>query len=403
MRTLLLLSVALLWVGEIAAQDAALDITYRSGSSVIVEMGEFDGPAGEKVRSVLRANLARWANVDFDAPSPDYHLTGQVNAVPGGLMLRLVLEDSLLDMVVEDVRFRLPRAESAELRMAIHAVSDDVQEWLTGQRGFAATQIAFVGHTPLGRGLHLVDSDGENLTLLVDQSRPIVTPRWTSDGQRILYTTFLYGDARIVELNLETMEERILVERDGTNAGAIWGPRGCYLYFAGTVGSDTGILRWSPGGGAEVLIHHPGSDAFSPAISGSSLVYVTDRSGIPQIRQFDLEARREQRVRPFGRSTETQAPDISPDADRIAVQHRTSAGFQIGIYSRNGETGRALTTMGNNRDPSFAPGGNFLVYRSDLGGHGLYIMDVEAGERIRLTYGDFRYPAWSPVLLSITE
>ena len=59
--------------------------------------------------------------------------------------------------------------------MAVHGISDAVQEWITGQRGMAQTRIAFIR----GNAVRVVDSDGEQ-----EQAMPVAGARCRRPGTR---------------------------------------------------------------------------------------------------------------------------------------------------------------------------------------------------------------------------
>ena len=66
-----------------------------------------------------------------------------------------VVRDSVLPVLLAAdsvARFRGAR----DYRLALHTMSDQIEQWLTGTRGISATRIAYVR----GKNLHLVDSDG---------------------------------------------------------------------------------------------------------------------------------------------------------------------------------------------------------------------------------------------------
>ncbi|HUE76641.1 MAG TPA: hypothetical protein VMM83_01750, partial [Longimicrobiales bacterium] len=333
---------------------------------------------------------------------------GMERSESDGWRLRLALHDVVYGSVKEIRLFDLPPADDDAFRMAVHAVSDEVVRWATGEPGMAATRIALTRH--LGDGTYellMVDSDGENLER-VDTHLRLYSPAWSPDGRRLAYQ---YGDEErnsLVERDLRTgrvktlTEARILAQTpsyapDGEKlAIALWVDRGMEIHEY-DVARDCCLRRLSRRPRIDM---HP---SYSP--DGRRLAFQSDRLGNPQI--FTMEAGGGDAILitafEVGGAGYYTSPEWSPRASQLVFHGRSRGGvFQIMIADANrpGAPVQQITSQGRSEDPSWAPDGRHIVFsgvRED--GMGLYVIDLVTG-RIRplVTGGRYRMPAWSPQL-----
>jgi len=132
----------------------------------------------------------------------------QMTSMPTGV--HVALHDVAKGQVVNVGDFALPSAGySREWRMAVHRTSDEIARWMTGQRGIAATRIAYIRGTGKAAAIRIVDSDGAGeITVPTDENG--ISPAWHPSGTMLAYST--YGDvaSRIVLFDLTTANSRTL-------------------------------------------------------------------------------------------------------------------------------------------------------------------------------------------------
>ena len=86
--------------------------------------------------------------------------------------------------IVQVADFPLPvTGGSPEWRLAVHGVSDEIEQWITGTRGVAQTRILFVR----GGRVYVVDTDGY-YERLVSEAGFSLSPSWAPDGHTISYS-----------------------------------------------------------------------------------------------------------------------------------------------------------------------------------------------------------------------
>ena len=351
----------------------------------------------------------------WDRMGADWLLSGQIEGSGEGYVLVLEAHSVVYGALEERGRFPLPDPLDPDFRMAVHRASDAVVDWIFDEPGMAATRIAFSMSRNDGetREIYTVDSDGENLRRVTDHEDLALSPDWSPDGDRILYSAIEAETRqwRIFETDLAAGSASLVQPlREGNYYTPAYLPDGERIAFQVHTGSRTGLFRYDLGrnccltnlteGRAEDL-----NPSFSP--DGRWLVFNSNRLGsaVPQIYVMGADGGGAELVSPYeyGRAGYYTAPDWAPFGDRIAFTGRVgrSGRFHI-LVARRGDRSSLLqlTAEGNNEDPSWAPDGRHIVFvgRRDWG-YGLMVVDTATGAiRTVLRGVDVGEPDWSPPL-----
>ena len=413
-----LLAASALAAAPAAAQDSvvvrlrAQYETQRSPGFVVLPIA---GGAGSEIAGILRRDLefsnrfemaeatgARaGAALDLEAWSQrgaEWVLEGALT----GTTLRLTLHDAAYGTVKGSGNFTVPAANARGFRMAVHAASDAVVRWATGEPGMAASRIAFVTQGRGSKEIYLVDSDGENVTRVTSDGSISLSPSWSPDGGRIAYTSFRGGAPLLYERDLGSGADRVLSDRAGINITPSYAPDGRTVAFATTVGGHTEIATIGPEG-LRQQTRGRGYENLSPTWSpdGRRFAFVSDRLGEPQI--YVMSPGGEPRLvsaYTYGGRGYSTSPDWSPAGPAIVYHTRVNGRMQIAAVSADGGSPRMLTNSGHNEDPSWAPDGRHVVFASDRDGGGLFVLDTVTGTVRPLVRGrGFGLPDWSPTLV----
>jgi len=417
----------------IAAPVRAQDTTYKGitlnaqynplrdkvGIAVLPVTGAF----GDSIRAIISRDLDysdRFTVIPVDSTDPSalrapgagaglnypvfVHMAAAaiVQITPVATGLHVVLHDAARGQVVNVNEFAIPSGGlGRDWRLAVHGVSDEIERWITGQRGIAATRIAYVR----GQSMRIVDSDGaDEITVPTDQCG--VSPAWNRTGTTVVYSTCGAG-SRIMAIDLATGRARALIgpTRNTTYLTPVFMPDGNTVVYsrAGENGSDLFTIS-ATGGTPHRVTSGQGTDNTNPAPSpnGRRFVFTSGRLGHPELYITDADGTNVQVLTDFENSDTTfrSDPDWSPDGRQIAYSERSHGRFQVRTVQASGSTPHFLTSEGENEQPSWAPDARHLVFTSTRTGvRQLWIMDSESGRMRQLTFSaGARLAAWSPRL-----
>ena len=330
----------------------------------------------------LERNVSRWENERRD--SVELSITRNIQ--------RIARQDTVAREQALDAQ-----------RLNIHRISDEVERWITGRPGIAATRIAYV-HNGL---IRLVDSDGANDRAVTRRGLSL-SPAWHPRGDRIVYSKFLEGGAgtQLEEFELASGRTRT-ISGGGLNITPAYSQDGRSIIYASGSESGTDLMMAAVDNPSLVqrLTFGRGSDNGSPSFSpdGRQIAFFSSRSRFPQIYTMDADGSNLQLLTPFtpGVRSYRAAPDWSPDGRAVAYEQQMGD-FQVWMINIRDKQSRQLTSVGENEGPSWAPDGRHLAISSTRGGSKqIWVLDTESGRFRQLTRNaGARLAAWSPMISS---
>jgi TolB protein len=431
-RVVAILAVVVAVPQQGSAQDTAkgvrIGLRYDPGTKPGIAVLPISGDVGDSVRAILERDfdysdrlavvtltaadgLLLTSQTAAGAPVPlNYPVFAklgaaavlQVTPTPRGL--HYTLHDVARAQVAKVEEFVLAKPElGRDWRSAVHGTSDEVEEWITGQRGIAQTRIAFIRSNVV----RFIDSDGQQ-----EQSLPMLgaalSPSWHPTGGMIAYNTF-GPESRIVLHDLRTGRVRDLgSQRNTTNLTPVFTPDGKSLAYSlsSENGADLYLVPLDGEAFPRRVTVGRGSENVQPTFSpdGNRMAFMSDRSGHPEVYIMDADGTNPDifTAFDFGDQNYRASPDWSPDGRQVAFQTRIDGRFQIFTMSLRDRQPRQLTSEGENEDPSWSPDGRHIVFSSTRSGtRQLWILDTESGRLRQLTQvGGSRLPAWSPRLVA---
>ncbi|MFI5235596.1 MAG: hypothetical protein ACHQXA_07800 [Gemmatimonadales bacterium] len=328
----------------------------------------------------------------------------EVTGVAGATAIRL--HDLVAAQVREDHIAVLPGVGAPDFRMAVHRVADEVVRWVTGQPGIAASRILY-GE---GNRIWRMDSDGADRVAVTNPGERALSPAWSPDATKMVFT--LLGDGRgpLVIQDLATgVRSPVPGATTGLNITPTFSPDGQSVAYARSTeaGTDIYLTNVTQACCTQRLTVGRYSDNLSPTFSPDArrIAFVSNRPGVPQVYVMAADGTAQELFAPFdfGATGDSYAPDWSPDGARVVFHREVSGTPQVFVLDVARRKVRQLTSTGRNEDASWAPDGRHAVFVSDRSGHRqLWVIDVESG-RIRqlATPGATQLPAWSRRLAAV--
>jgi len=334
----------------------------------------------------------------------DYVVIGRVNDAPDGNGFDVVYE--LFDVHTQErLLSQITSVGLGDLRFGSHRVADAIYEKLTGVPGAFSTRIAYVSATGLGKDqnyqLFVADADGFNPQPVVGSPEPLLSPNWSHDGQRLAYVSFEKGNSAIYVQNVATGARELVSSGKGINGAPAFSPDDRYLAMTLSYSGNPEIyIKDLSTGQKRQITDHWAIDtepAWSP--DGKHVYFTSDRGGRPQIYRVAASGGKATRITREG--TYNARVTISPDGSRIAIAQGRGNEYRIAILELETGRMRTLTPGVLDESPSFAPNGSMILYATREDSRGVLAAvsaDGNVRQRLILTEGDVREPAWSPVI-----
>jgi TolB protein len=275
-------------------------------------------------------------------------------------------------------------------RNALFRAADLAVKAMTGKPGFFASKLAFIGERSGKPEVYVGDLFLGEVKQITNDKALAVTPRWSPDGGRIIYTSFFRsGFPDIFVMDLGSLQRNTFVSFKGTNSGARFSPNGqnVAMVLSGEgnpeiyVGNASGrnITRKTRTTAVEA------SPSFSP--DGSQLIFTSDAAGGPQLYVMPAAGGAPRRL-PTRLSGYCAEPDWSKaDPSKIAFTARIGRGFQIAVYDMKGGIAKQVSKQPADAvEPSWLADGRHVVFSSrSAGASSLWILDTENGKATQLS------------------
>ena len=287
------------------------------------------------------------------------------------------------------------------LRLMTHRWADELVYRYTGEQGIARTKIAYVSEKGNGRELFVMDYDGYGPQQVTADGLLNLMPTWAPDRKSLVYTAYRQRKQEIIQRELGSGKEQILVKPASLNITPTFSQDGKSLVYASAQNGNSDLFKLEFSTMAiERLSSHRSAD-LSPSWSpdGRRLVFTSDRGGRPQLYIMDSSGSNVRRLTYEG--DYNAAPVWSPQGDWIAYVCRIAGqGFKLCRITPDGQRLVQITKGPSIDDsPSWSPNGRHIVFSSiRRGKSNIYLINNDGTGLEQLTSGGTHYssPSWSP-------
>ncbi len=395
----------------LAGAVLTIEITQGVEGALPIAVPPFQGASPLDIAGVVRADLARSGRFrPMKSPSPGVPLdltpfrergaeslvVGEVKATPQGYEVSFRLFDAVQGEMLLGHRFA--PVPGTRLRAVAHRISDMVYEKLLGEPGAFSTRIAYIAEEGGRYALKVADADGYNDRTVLESEAPLLSPAWSPDGRDIAYVSLEGEGSQVFIQDLATGKRRRVSAYPGLNSAPAFSPDGRYLALTLSKDGDPEIYLINIATRRlRRLTDNPAIDtepAFSP--DGRYIYFTSDRGGTPQIYRIPREGGEARRITFEG--DYNASPDVSPDGRALALVHRSRGRYRIALLDLDTLALSELTEGPLDESPSFAPNGSMILYSVHGGTLAAVSRDGRVRQRLLLSGGDAREPAWSPFL-----
>ncbi|MGO2386605.1 MAG: Xaa-Pro aminopeptidase [Psychrobacter sp.] len=208
--------------------------------------------------------------------------------------------------------------------------------------------------------LYSIRPDGSDRQLIDQLNGYIYAPAWSADGQLLAYSKQAPREHPKIYIYDRSSDTRnLVVNAEGSNMSASFSPDGQDLLYSSTVGGNADIYKMRlSDGNIQQLTTLPSTEVQpSYAADGQSFVYTSDkvRAGRPRIYRYDFATGN---ATPVSTNGYVASPQLSLDGERMAYLN----GRKAAIMTLT--TGQVvnLAETGLDEPARLSPSGNYAVY-----------------------------------------
>ncbi|MCX8509590.1 MAG: TolB family protein, partial [Rhodobacteraceae bacterium] len=188
------------------------------------------------------------AYADWKAINVQALIVGAVTNSGGQINVKFRLFDVFSDSEMGDgLQFG---GGQGDWRRIAHKVADQIYSRITGEGPYFDSRVVFVSESgPKGarqKQLAIMDYDGANVEYLTDASSIVLAPRFSAQGDRVLFTSFETGSPRIKMMDLSSRSAKALADLQGNMTFAPrFSPDGDTVVFSLENGGNTDLYSMS--------------------------------------------------------------------------------------------------------------------------------------------------------------
>lgn len=275
----------------------------------------------------------------------------------------------------------------SSLRNALLRAADAAVLHLTRRPGYFSGRLAFVSERTGRSEIYTSDLFFGDMLQRTQNRSQVVTPRWSPDGSRIVYTGYWRnGFPDIYVLDIASNESKVLISMKGTNTGGRFSPDGQRLAMVLSGEGNPEVYIANPAGRLLARVTRTerqieATPSWSP--DGARLVVASDgvATGKPQLYLVDARQNSTLQRLPTNISGYCAEPDWShANSDLIAFTVASGSGYEIAVYSLAKREASVVTSGGGDAiEPCWLSDGRHVLYTArSAGASRIWIVDSES-------------------------
>lgn len=366
------------------------DLTL-SGYFNVIPQGAFKSQAEREGATIDSVKFSYWNSIGAQAL-----VKGSVDSQGGKYVVTLRLFDPLIPEMLVGKQYTFTKKE---LREVAHRFSDEIMEALTGIRGVFNTKIAYTVATKKGgKDIYVMDMDGENSKKLTNLKSITMSPAWSPDGTKIVFTSYTRGQPDLYMMSSDGKNLKQIVGGSGSKITPSWSPDGSRIAYSSSASGEADIYTIGAGGGHNSRLTSSKGIDIAPTWSpdGGVIIFASDRTGGLHLYRVNADGGSVSRLTFVG--YQNDMPNWSPMGDKVTFAGRSMGTFDVFIMNPDGSNIQRLTIgTGSNEHPTWSPDGRFIVFSSTREGEsGIYLMRADGSNQTRISEGNGMLPEWGP-------
>lgn len=334
-------------------------------------------------------------NLNYLSKTARYSLTALIKAEESISIITTLYDNNLKEPILK----KSYTSSLESLTRMAHIISDDIVEKITGKKGIAHSRITFSNDSTGYKEIYMIDYDGENLYQMTNHKSISIVPKWSSDGNKIFYTSYRYGNPDLFVIDMMEGKIKTFSRYQGLNIAGGFSPDGNEMALTLSRGKDPSIYIVNlVTKEVKKLLDNFGvcaSPTYSP--DGKEIAFVSDRPGNPQLYIYNLETKNYRKITNF---YWVDSPNWSENGKWIVFSGRETKSERLNIFITDPTTSmihRLTRNEGDNEDPSFSPDSRFIVFTSTRNKkRQIFVMDLD-GSAPRLLSDKIKGNSYTPM------
>ena len=282
--------------------------------------------------------------------------------------------------------------------------------------GASTPRIAFHSNRDGNWNIYVMNPDGSGQTRLTDNPAADSWPSWSPDGRRITFISSRddpdpNDDDRIWNIyvmNEDGSDQTRLTNNSAWHSLPRWSPDGRRIAFQSYLDGDWEIFLMNAGGSGQIRLTDNSAGDAEPSWSpdGRRIAFQSNRDENAEIYVMNADGSGQTRL--TNEAANDRFPSWSPDGQRIAFYSYRDENWEVYVMNAEG-SGQTRLTDNPARDirPSWSPHGRHIAFSSDRDDPdpddndrimSIYVMNVDGSDETRLTDNSATDHAsdWSP-------
>lgn len=279
----------------------------------------------------------------------------QINVVAGSYLAshKLTIESAPISGVTPyPVRFEIPAGANSGMKregtIVYASTKTKVRKW----------------------DLFTVKADGSSLTQLTDTDYDEQYPKWSPDGQKILFTRgSVMNNVDIYVMNADGSQVKQLTEHPKRDKQAIWSPDGQQIVFVSERDGEVELWIMDATGANKRKLVQGREPSWSP--DGQTIAFVSSHFvGYDEIYVINVDGTGRQQLTDQKRTD--WFPAWAPQGDRLAFCSERFGGQEIMLMKSNGDSQTRVTVYEKSyeQEPVWSPDGKGLAYSGKMDENG---------------------------------
>lgn len=255
-------------------------------------------------------------------------------------------------------------------------------------------RLVFVSDEGGNRNIYTINTDGSSLKQLTTSPAADYMPRWSPDGKRIAFVSRRDGNGEIYVMDANGEHLTRLTDHPAEDISPDWSPDGKQIIFASGRNGNFDIYLMPADGEQAGLgqVTKEKYDEINPSISpdGSEILYQAKKKTVYWVMIMSITGKGGKEIGTYyGDRTNADAV-WSPDGLKVAFVEKSA--FTRGLivvkeaHKAFGESFELTPDLGTCQYPGWAPGGEQLVFVSNMHGQSdVYLIQADGSGIFRVT------------------